>query len=1010
MNIRKRYSQRKAHKLFENERHVDLRTTSSLLDESLWKQADALNDDADEVASNISGELILSKPTPQLENRSDSNTDPRNLYEEQETIHGEPDMNVLDKNLNREVQTDPLQGESYPGRDQLMKNDQINQQSYYGGGMTEDYMPTRAQKTPTTQMGRDDWLQKMNPFATPVAFDLFIDMVGKFDTITKEQVDAMNPKLTKLLVDSGILQEGEYKVDRSRLDPITERMRNIGRDFSKVTLKELQEYISGTPASQQTAPAGTNPSGGGGYGGGAGGGTTRQPAIQQQPANQGDVSAMLEKVGTFKLADIKDKIQVSEKARQFIDVAIAKNPNIDLNEFTSWTPENFRQEQLSLVEDEGSGAAQAEPEKKTWKQKLIDQIPEPIKKLKDPLQRFHKFMSSQLETDAPAVQMEVLRAVFSIADDLIAQQAESSKESGQPLQLAEPEPLQLETEQQAAQPTEEALQLVEEPTAEQVTNQQQPVEHQTYNPALDQDRFSNPDEELDLVRRSLEHYGVTNYPHDMNAEQLRDWAHQSGHRTALRIIMEKTNMRSAKNRMKRSAAWISDIGETITSVEVEFESWAERTHFLKQATSIFSGTYMRSVKESPDGNQLTAVVDFPGNQAEAIREVGSMLSEWDQYYSDQRSNMPSHQAARMTVEDVRKFSPKHARRMEAAGIEWVDEAKYKAAYREQMREAIKTAASATRTAFKMRANGKSINEVIGLVSHAAKSGKYTKRDADVACIMMHRLAQLTCENREDIGYDDLMIETNSAVERLAAKSGVAVPVYIKTAAKQIRAVDHTLYNMDHAGADKDFNYADPLDVNWTLYRGTEGKKGGKVHTCKSPAMAMSYAKKAGDGNYLVVGESILDDAYWGTYTIKVEKGIVVNYAKIPVDASGKRVAGKQDNTKVVQARRRYVAIYRALSKRKLIAQSDQFYTSPYQDWAKTDEEIDQRYDEAVAEDQKRKDVRNKVDDWIRRLNRELMQRYPQEAGEFPTQEKADQKYEELLAANPDVLGAPRTGG
>lgn len=834
MSVQQRFGKKRSHRLFENERHVEARKTSSLLDEAVWKQADTLNDDADHIQSDTAPDGILYRNLPQVEEHSDRNPKPDSQNTQQERMHGEPDENLRDKLMEREVLTEPQQGETYPGRDSLLRNNQPNQQSYYGGDTSDNYIPRNAQKNQfTTEKGQDDWLQKLNPFATPVAFDLFVSQVGEGSSLNQKNIDSMNPKLVQLLLKSGLIQQPTYAVDKQRLQYIINEMKRVNRDLSQVTLKELEEYITGTPKGE--AYTNTKP--------GSGSGQSPQDLNQmlsQQPSpevqQQQDTAAMLQKAGKIKLRDVRDRIQVSDLAKRYIDLAIAKEPQIDLNAFTSWTPDRFLQAmkngQLRQVADV---VQELQPEVGT-EPKLSEQ-------LAPPEQQADQQTELKSEPDIPAIQQEVLKAVYSMADQVLAEYEQQSQQK--PLQT-----------------TEEA------------------------------DFLRLMDEQGDPLPQHLR-------PRERN----------------------------------------------------------------------------KAPKKKPVGD-------------ETLRGDTTIIGR---------------KAMKMTVGDVAKFSPEHARRMQAAGIEWVDGELYQQAYRKQLQDTIKTAASATRTAFEMRKQGKSINEIIGFVSHAVRKGKFSQRDADVACVMMHRLAQLTCMNRENLKFDELMVDTNSFVERFAAKSEVAIPVYIKTAAKQVRSVDYTLYNMDHGGADKDFNYADPWDVNWTLYRGKEGKKGAQVHVCKSPAQAMSLAKQNGDGNYLIVGESILDDAYWGTYTVQVEKGIVINYAKLPLDASGKRFAGKQDNNKLIQARRRFVAIYRALAKRDLFAQSEQFYASPYEQWPQSEEEVDKRYDEAVAEDGARDVVRQKVDEWIKRLDRELKQRYPQQVGEFPTQDEADKKFDELLAANPDVL-------
>jgi hypothetical protein len=342
--------------------------------------------------------------------------------------------------------------------------------------------------------------------------------------------------------------------------------------------------------------------------------------------------------------------------------------------------------------------------------------------------------------------------------------------------------------------------------------------------------------------------------------------------------------------------------------------------------------------------------------------------------------------------------------MEAHGIEWVEQGPFMTLLQKSVMAQAEAAQNPVKMAHVLRRQGKSFNAINAEIISGFVQGHYDDRQRDLGHIAVHRLAQKTIDGKFNVTAQQLSDDVAGYVELMAAKSEVTPKNYVKQASKQIRATDYTLYTMKEDADAKDFNYADPLDVEWTLFRQTEGgKKGAKLDVLRHPSCAIMCASDHGDGEYLVRGESLIDEVYWGTYTIKVQNGLVTQYAKIPVDKEGKRLASLSDDNdqKCILARRKYIALYRAMSKLGMIKIAQPM--PGWEEFPKSDEELEER----MKAMQEWHDSRQKHDQEVTEQIRKMSPRMnPMAPGPIPTQEEADAAYEtgmqQLMEEHPEM--------
>lgn len=351
----------------------------------------------------------------------------------------------------------------------------------------------------------------------------------------------------------------------------------------------------------------------------------------------------------------------------------------------------------------------------------------------------------------------------------------------------------------------------------------------------------------------------------------------------------------------------------------------------------------------------------------------------------------------MTIDDVRRVSPRHAQKMERHGIEWVDQDAFMDRLASDTARVVEANQNPVKMVHALRREGKSFNHINRELVGGFASGFYDSISRDVGHVAAHRLAQRTVRGTFNLTSEKLKQDVDRYIDYMSAKSEVTPKSYVKKAARQIRATDYTLYNLSADKDKDDFNYADPWDVEWTLFRQTEGgKRGAKLDVMKSPSCAIMVATDHGDGNYLVRGLSMLDEAYWGTYTIKVEGGLVTQYAKLPVDKEGKRFASNKEPSDAVRtaSRRKYVALYRALCRLGVVAQMSDLEPG-WDDFPESDEEIEERVRQ-IQEWQEKQKVRDKeLEEKIKKMNPKLYD-VGERGGEFPSQEEADKAYYEGL--------------
>jgi hypothetical protein len=932
-----KHARTKPHRLFEDSRYVPPEKTASLLDESMWSQADTLNDD--EHDSSIEPEKFISRNAPQVTDQSDTNPSPDSANTNQSTQQGEQERSNVDNaggGIADDYDSEPRQGDDWVGRPELFRNfpsdkNNINDPVSSGSGQrnaqqqpvvenpeTTDIfggvskmMPKKHHQSPRIQTSpAQDSASNQDQsevsqtttvalhrtdaqlFGGGLGFDLFMQIVGNSDSITSDDFKDISKNLSKILMNAGVIQQPQYKINRQLYDKIVSDVNASGIDPEDLDADQLNQIISG--ALQQDIQRRNQP------GAGAGGAGTSPLAEapqqqEQEPATEQTIRrsefdlSKIPNAAKSKLIDVGEYLgELPERSEEILNEIIKTgNKNITVGQFLEMSfdqlPQPMSPGQIAAEDVEQKRGPYQEPSGLATAQALVDipeesdpDFPAPSVPALDEGEGRNQFTEEEFQ--------EAKQAVYTAAtqiEKILVQQKAQQQQQTQPVQPAPADAPSLDPMQQAPGQSQSVL-----PEAQQIQQ----------------------------VLSNLREQGFQDVPESFeNFDQLTNWMNQ-------------------KNYQVRYA--------------------------VRKAVKQILGIDMSKI---------------------------------------------------MKIEDVRRVSPIHAQKMEDNGIEWVEQEPFMARLRKEVAQKVAAAQDPVKMVHTLRREGKSFNHINGEIISGFISGHYDSRQRDFGHVALHRMAQRTVDGTFNITASDLQGDVSHYVELMAAKSEVTPKNYVKQASKQIRATDYTLYNMKADSDASDFNYADPFDVEWTLHRQTEGgKKGAKLDVMKSPSCAIMCASDHGDGEYLVRGQSMLDEVYWGTYTIKVQNGIVTQYAKVPVDKDGKRMASaKDDIDSRIKSRRKYVAIYRAMVKAGLIeAQINSDPAPGWENFPESDEEIDSRMQQIQQWQDRRQQQDQDIEKRIKMMAPKI------ENVDFtsavPTQEEADAAYEEglqkLLQENPAMTG------